>query len=61
MWDRDALDTLDDSNMGLKGSPTQIAKASDKVAKGAGEKVAPETANEAADYILGKLAEKFVI
>ena len=61
VWDRDALDTLDDSNMGLKGSPTQIAKASDKVAKGAGEKVTPETANEAADYILGKLAEKFVI
>ena len=61
VWDRDALDTLDDSNMGLKGSPTQIAKASDKVAKGAGEKVAPETANEAADYILGKLVEKFVI
>ena len=47
--------------MGLKGSPTQIAKASDKVAKGAGEKVAPETASEAADYILAKLAEKFVI
>ena len=47
--------------MGLKGSPTQIAKASDKVAKGAGEKVVPESANEAADYILGKLAEKFVI
>ena len=61
VWDRDALDTLDDSNMGLKGSPTQIAKASDKVAKGAGEKIAPETANEAADYILGKLVEKFVI
>ena len=61
VWDRDALDTLDDSNMGLKGSPTQIAKASDKVAKGAGEKVTPETAADAADYILGKLAEKFVI
>ena len=61
VWDRDALDTLDDSNMGLKGSPTQIAKASDKVAKGAGEKVTPETANEAADYIVSKLAEKFVI
>ena len=61
VWDRDALDTLDDSNMGLKGSPTQIAKASDKVAKGAGEKVAPESASEAADYIIQKLAEKFVI
>ena len=61
VWDRDALDTLDDSNMGLKGSPTQIAKASDKVAKGAGEKVVPDSASDAADYILGKLAEKFVI
>ena len=61
VFDRDALDTLEDCNMGLKGSPTQIAKASDKVAKGAGEKVAPETASEAADYILAKLAEKFVI
>ncbi len=61
VWDRDALDTLDDSNMGLKGSPTQIAKASDKIAKGAGEKVVPETASDAADYIISKLAEKFVI
>ena len=61
VWSRDDLKTLDDSNMGLKGSPTQIAKASDKVAKGAGEKVAPESASEAADYIISKLAEKFVI
>ena len=30
---------VDDSNLGLKGSPTKIAKASDKVRKGAGEKV----------------------
>ena len=51
VWDRDALTTLDDSNMGLKGSPTQIAKASDKVAKGAGEKVVPDSANDAADFI----------
>ncbi len=61
VWDRDALDTLEDCNMGLKGSPTQIAKASDKVAKGAGQKVVPETASDAADYIIEKLAEKFVI
>ncbi len=61
VWDRDALDTLDDSDMGLKGSPTQIAKASDKVAKGAGEMVKPESAAEAADFVVAKLAEKFVI
>ena len=31
--------TLDDANIGLAGSPTKIAKASDKVRKGAGEEV----------------------
>ena len=61
VFDRDALTTLDDSNMGLKGSPTQIAKASDKVAKGAGEKVVPDSANDAADFIFNILAEKHVI
>ncbi len=61
VWDRDALTTLDDSNMGLKGSPTQIAKASDKVAKGAGEKVVPDSANDAAKFIFNVLAEKHVI
>ncbi len=61
VWDRDALDTLDDSNMGLKGSPTQIAKASDKVAKGAGEKVVPDSASDAAAFIFNVLAEKHVI
>ncbi len=61
VWGRADLTTLDDSNMGLKGSPTQIAKASDKVAKGAGEKVVPESASDAADLILAKLTEKHVI
>ena len=61
VWNRDALDTLKDENVGLKGSPTQIAKASDKVAKGSGEKVVPETAAKASEYILGKLAEKHII
>ena len=49
-----------DSNLGLKGSPTQIAKASDKVRKGAGEKVSLDT-TESVDYIIGKLEEKHVI
>ncbi|MBO6166049.1 MAG: electron transfer flavoprotein subunit beta/FixA family protein [Eubacterium sp.] len=61
VWSRDDLKTLDDSNMGLKGSPTQIAKASDKVAKGAGEKFVPESANDGAQFIIDKLAEKHVI
>ena len=45
---------------GLKGSPTKIAKASDKVRKGAGEKVALDGA-EGASYIVEKLKEKHVI
>ena len=61
VWGRVDLKDVDDSNLGLKGSPTQIAKASDKVKKGAGEKVVLETPEESADYIVSKLAEKFVI
>ncbi len=61
VWGRNDLKDVDDSNIGLKGSPTQIAKASDKVKKGAGEKVVPESDEAAADYILGKLQEKKVV
>ena len=61
VWGRADLKDVDDSNLGLKGSPTKIAKASDKVAKGAGEKVAPDSPEEAVAYIVGKLAEKHVI
>ena len=43
VWGRADLKDVDDSNLGLKGSPTKIAKASDKVRKGAGEKVALDT------------------
>ncbi|MFQ6930204.1 MAG: hypothetical protein ACLRR3_03755 [Eubacterium sp.] len=39
----------------LKGSPTKIAKASDKVRKGAGEKVTPDSPDEAVTYIMGKI------
>ncbi len=60
VWGRDKLDVADE-NIGLKGSPTVIAKASDKVAKGKGEVVTPETPQEAVDYIAGKLKEKHVI
>ena len=59
-WGRADLKDVDDKNIGLKGSPTKIAKASDKVRKGAGEKVVLEP-EEGAEYIFGKLKEKHII
>lgn len=61
VWGRADLKDVDDSNIGLNGSPTKIAKASDKVRKGAGETVTPDSPKEAAEYILDKLIEKHVI
>ncbi len=52
VWGRANLVDVDDSNLGLK--------ASDKVRKGAGEKVTLDPA-ESVDYIVGKLKEKHVI
>ena len=60
VWGRNDLKDVDDSNIGLKGSPTKIAKASDKVRKGAGEKVNLD-AVESVEYIMGKLKEKHII
>ena len=60
VWGRADLKDVDDSNLGLKGSPTKIAKASDKVRKGAGEKVTLD-ATEAVTYLMDKLKEKHVI
>ena len=61
VWGRADLKDVDDSNLGLKGSPTKIAKASDKVRKGAGEKVALDAPDESAAYVVEKLLEKHVI
>ncbi|GFI65860.1 caffeyl-CoA reductase-Etf complex subunit CarD [Lachnospiraceae bacterium] len=60
-WGRADLKDVDDSDLGLAGSPTKIAKASDKVRKGAGEKVVPESPEDAVAYIVGKFKEKHVI
>ena len=60
VWGRANLVDVEDSNLGLKGSPTQIAKASDKVRKGAGEKVTLDP-TEAVEYLVGKFKEKHVI
>ncbi|MFI3238391.1 MAG: electron transfer flavoprotein subunit beta/FixA family protein [Lachnospiraceae bacterium] len=59
VWGRADI-IVDDANIGLAGSPTKIAKASDKVRKGTGEQVTLDGA-EAAEYIVNKLKEKFVI
>ena len=60
VWGRADLKDVDDSNLGLKGSPTKIAKASDKVPKGAGEKVNLDPA-ESVNYLIGKFKEKHII
>ena len=60
VWTRADLPELADENMGLKGSPTQIARASDKVRKGAGEQVTLDP-DESVAYIMGKLTEKHII
>lgn len=60
VWHRADLKDLDDSNIGLAGSPTKIAKASDKVRKGAGTKVELDP-SASADYIVEKLEEKHII
>ncbi|MGN0152983.1 MAG: electron transfer flavoprotein subunit beta/FixA family protein [Lachnospiraceae bacterium] len=60
-WGRADLKDVDDSNLGLNGSPTKIAKASDKVRKGAGEKVVPDSPEDAAKLIVDKLLSKHII
>ncbi len=60
-WGRADLKDVEDSNLGLNGSPTKIAKASDKVRKGAGEKVTPESPEDAAKLIVDKLLSKHII
>ena len=60
-WGRANLVDVEDGDLGLKGSPTKIAKASDKGRKGAGEKVTPDSPEEAVEYIMDKLITKHVI
>lgn len=60
VWGRANLVDVEDCNLGLNGSPTKIAKASDKVRKGTGEKVTLDT-EESVAYIIDKLKTKHVI
>ena len=51
-WGRADLIDVEDGDLGLMGSPTKIAKASDKVRKGAGEKVVLDTPDELTNHIV---------
>lgn len=59
-YGRADLIDVDDADLGLKGSPTKIARASDVVRKGAGEQINEEP-EAAVAYILEKLTEKHII
>jgi electron transfer flavoprotein beta subunit len=61
VWGRDDLDTLKDEDMGLNGSPTKIAKASDKVRKGAGTIYKDLDPDAGAKTICDALVEKHYI
>lgn len=59
-WGRKDLPTLQDKDMGLAGSPTKIAKASDKVKKGKGVKINLD-AEESVAYLMEQLTGKHII
>ena len=61
VWGRNDLKDLDDANIGLKGSPTKIAKASDKVRKGEGTMFKDLDPDAAAASIADVLSEKHII
>ena len=57
----DIKDKLDMANIGLKGSPTKVRKSLPKQGKGKGVLLTDLTADEAAQAIVAKLQEKYII
>ena len=57
----DIADVVDESNVGLKGSPTFVAVSTTKEAKGAGTVLKDLTADEAVSAIVEKLADLHMI
>lgn len=57
----DIKDFVDQSDLGLKGSPTRVKRSFTKEAKGLGKLLDDVTPEEAVDAILEKLQEKFII
>lgn len=60
MWSSENI-TVDEQYIGLKGSPTRVGKSFTKGAKAKGVLHENLTADEAADIIVEKLKEKFII
>lgn len=52
---------VEDSAIGLKGSPTRVAQSFPKQLKGKGTVVTPDSADAAAEFIVDRLKEKFVL
>lgn len=52
---------VDDANLGLKGSPTQVKKSFTKPVKPAGQLYTEISADEAVEVIVNKLKEKYII
>jgi len=59
LWGRKDL-TVDDSNLGLDGSPTRVKKSFTKAVKGKGTVVTLEP-EESADWLVSRLSEKFIL
>ena len=57
----DIADVVDESNIGLKGSPTNVVKSMSKQGKGQGEILKDLTADEAAAAIVERLAARHLI
>lgn len=58
-WGFDNI-TVDESKIGLNGSPTRVAKSFGKALKAAGQVYEVEP-TEAVDIIINKLKEKYII
>lgn len=58
---KDIEEFLNVEHIGLKGSPTKVKKSFTKQAKGQGVKLQELSPEEAADAILAKLQEKYII
>jgi len=54
-------DTVNERDLGLKGSPTRVKKSFTKKAKGKGEILDEISSNEAVEAIVSKLKEKHII
>ena len=62
LWTLEELkNTVDQANLGLKGSPTKVKQSFTKQAKGKGTLLQDVSADEAVDAIVAKLQEKYII